>query len=497
MRILFSAIISPHSHRRPPSSAKPFVALPPSLSLALPRRTPPQHIMLRLVFSFFVALVFLSASSSALTILHWLKDSEEHSVFLRLLPVISLDEPLGKGDSKYTVIAPTNDAFARFVRQIKGTSPSPEQIVTEIEPLLQELGVSEVTPEVFLRYHAVSGSFSLEQLENKGNVTTLAGGNYFITANATAKTIDDLDSERSPAPVSRPDIALDNGYIHVVMDVLLPVAKSDFIAIVSPTPSTTSSPTPTISPTASISPSAMDTAPPQPSKSSSPTAMSTPVTVIDMPDGSDGTPAPSMDGAEASADPSDPEDDDDDICFPASARVTLACGKNIAMKDLTADHQVKHSASGASRVFLFTHRTPRVRSRMVRITTSCGHAVTLSASHYVRTPSGLLAAKNVAVDGKVETISGSCKVVAVERVAAVGLYAPHTLHGDIVVDGVVASSYAQSVHPRVAHALLLPIRFIAKRQSVFKEPLGGLLYNGAAKWVHKLIPRGSDRVSMF
>lgn len=82
--------------------------------------------------------------------------------------------------------------------------------------------------------------------------------------------------------------------------------------------------------------------------------------------------------------------------------------------------------------------------------------MTISTSHYGRKPSRLIAAKMLAVDDNVETISVSCKVTKVKRIVAVGLYALRIMHRDIVVDGVVSSSYAQYVHPRVAKSRCWP-----------------------------------------
>lgn len=53
------------------------------------------------------------------------------------------------------------------------------------------------------------------------------------------------------------------------------------------------------------------------------------------------------------------------------------------------------------------------------------------------------------------------RIGRVERVffeLAMGLYSPVTAHGDVVVDGVVASCYTTSVRAQAAHAFLAPIR---------------------------------------
>jgi hypothetical protein len=51
-------------------------------------------------------------------------------------------------------------------------------------------------------------------------------------------------------------------------------------------------------------------------------------------------------------------------------------------------------------------------------------------------------------------------VVSTTLVEATGLYNPQTIHGDIVVDGIVASTYTTAVDPQVAHGLLAPLRVL-------------------------------------
>ena len=43
---------------------------------------------------------------------------------------------------------------------------------------------------------------------------------------------------------------------------------------------------------------------------------------------------------------------------------------------------------------------------------------------------------------------------------AQGLYNPHTMHGDIVVNGIRTSSYTAAINPILAHAALWPVRML-------------------------------------
>ena len=55
--------------------------------------------------------------------------------------------------------------------------------------------------------------------------------------------------------------------------------------------------------------------------------------------------------------------------------------------------------------------------------------------------------------------AGNVTAVTVEW--ADGLYNPHTMTGDIVVDGVLTSTYTDAVAPSLAHALLWPVRMLS------------------------------------
>lgn len=175
---------------------------------------------------------------------------------------------------------------------------------------------------------------------------------------------------------------------------------------------------------------------------------------------------------------------DGSACFPLSAVVHTAEGSTISMRQLQAGHSIRVSARPAvpaSPVYLFSHRVTSGLFPFTRISTEGGHTITLSASHYLRVPAGetdrLVAAGAVTKGDVLLTLDGPSRVRLVEQVEDYGLVAPHTLHGDLVVNRVVASSYTRAVHPRVAHAVLAPVRALV-RAGVATEPLGSWLYHG-------------------
>jgi len=206
--------------------------------------------------------------------------------------------------------------------------------------------------------------------------------------------------------------------------------------------------------------------PPSKSKKSPPSAQVTPSTSAD--DGSKKSePAAQVSDApmaveeiEASLEPS-PEAKKN-VCFPAHANVELENGSTLPISDLRIGDRVRTGKDTFSDVFMFSHRDMDVRSEFVRITTKSGVDVVLTPSHYLYSHGKLVSAGSVKKSDQLSLGDGTfSQVESVERVVAKGLYNPHTLDGNIVVDGVITSTYTTSVHPILAHGgLLSPLRWM-------------------------------------
>ena len=157
-------------------------------------------------------------------------------------------------------------------------------------------------------------------------------------------------------------------------------------------------------------------------------------------------------------------------CFPASAEVELENGELVRMDELKVGQRVAVGKGDFSEVFMFTHEDVHVRRAFRRFHTAAGPAITVTDGHYLRVGNQLKAAAVVNVGDVLSLQTGEkTKIVAVHRVVGEGLYNPQTLHGDIVVDGIVASTYTTAVDAKIAHSALAPLRFIsACVGSVFK-----------------------------
>lgn len=199
------------------------------------------------------------------------------------------------------------------------------------------------------------------------------------------------------------------------------------------------------------------------------------------PDEVDGTETPMASIAEISAEPtssdlddavpttSPEEDGDGNVCFPGSATVTLRDGRRKAMHEVRVGDEVLAAVMPRvtySTVYVLTHADAGKRQShtYVRIRLASGAALKLTPGHYVYVDGRARRASDVSPGAAMYIHDGSDgfrvdSVVAVDySTEALGLFNPHTVHGDIVVDDVQASTYTASVHSQVAHALLAPVR---------------------------------------
>lgn len=168
---------------------------------------------------------------------------------------------------------------------------------------------------------------------------------------------------------------------------------------------------------------------------------------------------------------------EDSSCFPSSAFVHLPNGDEISLSQLEAGHEILVTGSRSSIIYLFTHKQTYELHDFVRIESEGNHSITLSEGHYIYANGRLKGAGRVEVGDILQTLDGETVVKAVEWTQDYGLIAPHTLHGDIVVNRVLTSTYTSTVHPLLAHSILWPLRLLV-RLGLAKEPLGSLLYNG-------------------
>jgi hypothetical protein len=149
------------------------------------------------------------------------------------------------------------------------------------------------------------------------------------------------------------------------------------------------------------------------------------------------------------------------------------------MDKLSIGDVVKVGANAYSKVFMFTHKMQTGQYEFVELTTATGASIALTSGHYLPVNGALLSASEVTVGSQIELGSGLVDtVVSVGSVSGTGLYNPQTIEGNVVVNGILASTYTSAVEPRFAHAILAPFRSLSILLGLdftFLESGGGVL----------------------
>lgn len=278
----------------------------------------------------------------------------------------------------------------------------------------------------------------------------------------------------------------------------------------------TPSPSPQPTPSGSVVPSAtptpgrfIDIVPVIPAGTSTP-ATSTPTPSVNATTGDDGEPTivivpsvtPSDDngdngdgsaensngsdsGSDASADAASPTPSggggDGSVCFHRDGLVTLRSGGSVRLDALNVGDEVLVTAGIYSPVFMFTHASNEL-AHFVNITTDRGRFLIVTPGHLVHTNEGLSAVGDVRVGGFLVGHDGQFDRVA-SRIEfdSRGLYNPQTLQGDIVINGLKASTYTTHVSAQAAHPLL----------SIFR------LFWRTGRWSTELLHCGVPSVSVL
>lgn len=309
------------------------------------------------------------------------------------------------------------------------------------------------------------------------------GQNAMIWAHATSK-VGDLNDW--PAHMGS-----DRGEIQFTIDTSVPSTPTP-----APVPSTsppTSSPAPTSAETPEPStvapnPTSTTTGSPTPTSATSPVPSMENPPLPESPEptqtGLPSTPtATPVDGASFSELPS-AEADNDGVCFPADASVELENGQFVQMEHLNVGDRVRTASNTFSPVFFMTHKiSPQADTKFsfVSITTA-STTLELSRSHYLHINGKLSVASAAQVGDLVDVVSGTKNqmeaILAIETVSKAGLYNPHTIDGDIVVNSIKASCYTSTVSPRLAHALLFPVRLAFENFFPWESVFSRMLYAG-------------------
>lgn len=159
-----------------------------------------------------------------------------------------------------------------------------------------------------------------------------------------------------------------------------------------------------------------------------------------------------------------PEISSGSVCFPGTATVRLEDENYKRMDELQIGDRVLSSIDGAySDVYLFSHHDSDATHWFVKFTTEAKRTLLVTDGHFVFVNGVMTMASEAKVGDWLTGEDGSRdKIVEVGRVLGKGLYNPQTVEGEIVVDGILVTTWTSRVAPTTASALLSPLKLAYK-----------------------------------
>ena len=137
--------------------------------------------------------------------------SQDHTTLVAAVKAAGLVETLAS-DGKFTVFAPTNDAFAKLPEGTVDTLLKSENKGTLTKVLTAHVVAGEIrASDLVAKIKAHGGSFNFSTVSGDALTAKLSGSHVYI-----------FDESGGAALVTAADLESGNGIVHVVNDVLLP-----------------------------------------------------------------------------------------------------------------------------------------------------------------------------------------------------------------------------------------------------------------------------------
>lgn len=209
---------------------------------------------------------------------------------------------------------------------------------------------------------------------------------------------------------------------------------------------------------------------------------------------------PSQDATQEGENGSDP------ACFPVDAHVTLANGRTVRMDALSPGMTVVTGQGTSSHVHGFSHRnTGDALHKFVQLITIDGSKLTATGGHYVyKSKRGdskerftLVSMNEIRIGDYLLRHNGKRSMVDdIQTVWKRGLINPHTLNGDIVVDGFIASCYTRHVGFFTSQALLAPLRAAFRITGTCASVFNNGIPSWMSRWIFKVRANASTYMSV-
>lgn len=155
------------------------------------------------------------------------------------------------------------------------------------------------------------------------------------------------------------------------------------------------------------------------------------------------------------------------FCFSADSTVKVLGKGAIAMKHLNVGDKVLAGDSGAyEAVYGFAHYDPLKTAEFLQIEARGQNAnrLELTADHLVYLNGYYQPAKSIKIGDRVQTAAGSATVTKITTESKMGLYAPLTPSGTLLVDGIKVSSYVTLQKDESSQQL--PFNFLARHEFI-------------------------------
>jgi len=170
-------------------------------------------------------------------------------------------------------------------------------------------------------------------------------------------------------------------------------------------------------------------------------------------------------------------------CFPSNAKVIISKdGSSIRMDQLKVGDHILTRNGEFSQVYMFSHQNLFRKSRFIRLHLSNNRTLAATSGHYVplhninnnSNKDRYVSMADINVGDHLSDRFGSpVRVVRIDTTHGTGLFNPHTLQGELVVDDVLVSAFTHACKPNAARAAL------AFPRSLFRWHLG---QNALQRW---------------
>lgn len=148
------------------------------------------------------------------------------------------------------------------------------------------------------------------------------------------------------------------------------------------------------------------------------------------------------------------------VCFHRSGLVELRNGEMRRMEFLRVGDEVAVGGNQFSAIYMFSHRSNEI-AEFVNITTTSGRSLVTTLGHFVHAPGKLVRAGDLRMGDKLMGTNGEVhNIVSVRRFIDYHVFNPHTLNGNIAVNGLMASTYTAHIAMNAAHPALIVFRSV-------------------------------------